>query len=279
MTTTATRVPTSTRGLAAALGRVAAVARNTLREAGRNRIFYGLLVVAGLLIGGSLLLSDLALVDQKARLVQNFGLFVIPLLTVLTAVILGVVLLHKEIEKKTLYAILPKPIRRSEFLLGKFLGLCLLLAAEMALLGAAWLGVLALRDGAIHAGLLLALALSYLEVVVITAVATFFSALSSPMLSGVLTTGLFAVGRIIYVLTDLLNARKGVFVEVPAMQALGRALVMAVPDLSTFHVADEILLGWTIPTDYVLQAAGYAGSWTALFLLLGVLVFERRDLV
>lgn len=276
---TASRVPTQTHGVGASLLRIAAVSENTLREAGRNRIFFGLLLVAGLLILGSLVLSDLALVDQKARLVQDFGLFVIPLLTVVTAVILGVVLLHKEIEKKTLYAILPKPIRRSEFLLGKFLGLCVLLLGQMVVLGVCWLGVLLLREGEVTTPLLLALALSYIEVVVVTAVATFFSALSSPILSGVLTIGLFAVGRISYVLTDLMNARKGVFVEVPAMRVLGRALVTVVPDLSTFHIADEILLGWAVPTDYIVASVGYGLTWTALFLVLGVLVFERRDLI
>ncbi len=272
-------VPIRTEGVAASLGRIYAVTANTVREAGRTRIFSGLLVAAGALIGFSLLLSDLALVDQKARLVQDFGLFVIPLLTVLTAVILGAVLLHKEIEKKTLYAILPKPVRRGEFLLGKFVGLCLLLGVQVVVLGCCWLLVLLLRGGEVTAPLLTALALSYVEVIVITAVATFFSALSSPVLSGVMTSGLFLVGRISYVLTDLMAAQKGVFVEVPAMRALGRALVTVVPDLSTFHIADEVLLGWQVPTDYLLSAAGYGASWTALFLLLAVLAFERRDLV
>lgn len=276
--TTTPRVPTKTQGVGASLLRIFAVTENTLREAGRNRIFYGLLLVAGLLILGSLVLSDLALVDQKARLVQDFGLFVIPLLTIVTAVILGVVLLHKEIEKKTLYAILPKPIRRSEFLLGKFFGLCTLLFGQMVLLGLCWIGVLLLRDGEVTGPLLLALALSYLEVVVVTAVATFFSALSSPILSGVLTIGLFAVGRISYVLTDLLSARKGVFVEVPAMRMVGRVLITIVPDLSTFNIADEILLGWSVPTSYLVSAVGYGLAWTTLFLVLGVLAFERRDL-
>lgn len=277
-TTGRAAVPTRVRGVAASLNRIGAVMSNTLREAGRNRIFYGLVVLAGVMILGSLLLSDLALVDQKARLVQDFGLFVIPLLTVLTSVILGVVLLQKEIEQKTLYAILPKPVRRSEFLLGKFLGLCALLAIEVAVLALCWFAVLTLRGGEVTQPLLIALALSYVEVVVVTSIATFFSALSSPILSGVLTTGLFVVGRVAYVLTDLLGAKKGIFVEVPAMRSLGQTLVAVVPDLSTFNVADELLLGWTVPSSYVVSALGYGLSWVTLFLLLGVLVFERRDL-
>ena len=171
-----------------------------------------------------------------------------------------------------------RSIQRSEFLLGKFLGLCALLAIEVAVLALCWFAVLTLRGGEVTQPLLIALALSYVEVVVVTSIATFFSALSSPILSGVLTTGLFVVGRVAYVLTDLLGAKKGIFVEVPAMRSLGQTLVAVVPDLSTFNVADELLLGWTVPSSYVVSALGYGLSWVTLFLLLGVLVFERRDL-
>jgi ABC-type transport system involved in multi-copper enzyme maturation permease subunit len=265
-------------GAGAALGRVAAVLHNTLREAGRNRVFYGLLVLAGLLIFASLLLSDLALADQRARLVQNFGLFAVPLLTSVTGVVLGGLLLQKEIERKTLYAILPKPVRRAEFLLGKFLGLCALLLGQFLLLGACWAAVLLLRGGELTGPLLLALALGFVEVVLITAVAICFSALSSPVLSAALTLGLFVVGRTVYLLGDLLGARKGVFAEVPAMRQLGHTLLAVVPDLSVFNVADELLLGWQVPAAYVGAAVGYGLSWTAVFLLLGLFAFERRDL-
>jgi Cu-processing system permease protein len=265
-------------GIGPALNRIAAVAGNTLREAGRNRIFYGAAAVAVLMLLFSLVLSDLALLDQKARLVQDFGLFVIPLLCIVTAVILGVVLLQKEIEKKTLYAILPKPIRRSEFLLGKFVGLCTLLLIQLLLLAVCWVGVLAMRGGELTNTLVMAMALSYVEIVLVTAIATFFSALSSPVLSGVMTLGLFACGRVSYVITDLMTATKGVFVEVDFMRWLGAALVAVVPDLSTFNVADEILLGWEIGADYMLNAVTYGLSYAAVFLLLGLIVFERRDL-
>ncbi len=272
------QIPMRIHGIVPALSRIAAVAGNTVREAGRNRIFYGVVAIAVLMLLFSMVLSDLALVDQKARLVQDFGLFMVPIICVLTAVIMGVVLLHKEIEKKTLYAILPKPIRRGEFLLGKFFGLCALLFGELVVLAVCWSAVLALRGGEMSPILMTALGLAYIEIVLVTAIATFFSALSSPILSGIMTLGLFICGRVSYVITDLMTATKGVFVDVAFMRWLGRALVALVPDLSTFNVADELLLGWTIPTDYVLSAAGYGLSYAAVFVIAGLLVFERRDL-
>ncbi len=272
------RVELHINGPLASLRRVVVVASNTLREARRNRVFLGICAAAVILQFVALALSDLALVDQKARLVQNFGLFTIPLMCVLTAVIMGVLLLHKEIEKKTLYAILPKPIRRSEFLLGKYFGLCALLLAELLVLAVAWFVVLWLRGGALSETILIALLLSYVEIVLITAIATFFSALSTPVLSGLFTLGLFFIGRISYIITDLMSATKGVFVEIPAMRTLGRVLVAVVPDLSTFNISDDVLLGWDVGGDYVLSATGYGLTYAAIFLVLGMLVFERRDL-
>lgn len=264
-------------GPVASLRRMAAVTHNTLREAGRHRIFYGLVAVAMALLLLSILISDLALVDQKARLVQDFGLFTIPFIGVLTAIVMGVVLLHKEIADKTIYAILPKPIRRGEFLLGKFFGLCLLLLIELIVLSCCWFLVLSFRGGHVTQPIVAALVLSYIEIVLVTAIATFFSAMSSPALSGVLTFGLFVSGRISYVITDLMTHTKGVFVEVPAMRWLGSFLVAVVPDLSTFNVADDVLLGWQVSGAYMLAAAGYGLTYAAIFVVLGLLVFERRD--
>jgi ABC-type transport system involved in multi-copper enzyme maturation permease subunit len=266
-------------GPIAAVGRITAVAGNTLREAGRNRLFYGLLGVTVLMLIFSILLSDLALTDQKVRLVTDFGLAVIPVVSVATAVLLGAVLLYKEIDRKTLYAILPKPIRRSEFLIGKFLGLCLLLLAQLVLLAACWAGVLALRGGSFSLALAQALGLSYLEIVLVTSAAMFFSALSRPVLSGVLTLGVFLVGRVTYVINDLMQATKGVFAEVPAMRTLGRVVVALVPDLSTFNIADELQAGVVLPPDYFLHATLYGLCWVGFFVALSLLVFERRDLV
>jgi ABC-type transport system involved in multi-copper enzyme maturation permease subunit len=123
-----------------------------------------------------------------------------------------------------------------------------------------------------------ALGLQYLELVLVCAVALFFSALSSPVLTGVFTAGVFLVGRVSYVIGDLMGQNKGVFAEVPAMRALGRVLLAVVPDLSTFNVSDDVLQGWTIGRDYLWHATAYGLGWTAFFLALGLLLFERRDL-
>lgn len=265
-------------GVAASAQRMAAIAGNTVREAGRAKLFYGLLGAAAMLLAFSLVLSDLALLSQKARLVQSFGMAAIPLVCVATAILLGAVLLHKEIDKKTLYAILPKPVRRSEFLLGKFAGLLLLLAIELTILVLFWWAVLRLRGGELTGPLVRTFALALVELALVTAAAMFFSALTRPVLSGVFTLGVVLVGRSNYVIADLLGSNKGVFVEVPMMRALGKVLVTVIPDLSTFAVADPVLQGWAVPADYLSAAALYGLCWTGALLTGAVLLFERRDI-
>jgi ABC-type transport system involved in multi-copper enzyme maturation permease subunit len=117
------------------MGRIAAVAVNTFREAVRDRVLYGLLGVASFVLLFSLVLAEVSL-DQQLRIVLDVGLASISLFSVVTAIFLGSSLLYKEIERKTLYVILPKPIHRHEFLLGKYAGIVLTAAVFVAVQGA-----------------------------------------------------------------------------------------------------------------------------------------------
>src|ERR1700754_2335098 len=120
--------------------RMIAVAVNTFREAVRDRVLNGMLGVALAVLVFSLALSELAL-DQKQRIVLDIGLASISLFSVVMAIFLGSSLLYKEIERKTLYVILPKPIRRHEFLLGKYFGIALTVFVFVSIMGAVQLCV------------------------------------------------------------------------------------------------------------------------------------------
>jgi len=126
------------------LGRVYAIALNTFREAVRDRVLYGVLGLACAILVFTLALGELSL-DQQRRVVMDVGLASISLFSVVIAIFLGSSLLYKEIEKKTLYVILPKPIRRSEFLVGKYLGITLTGAVFVALMGSILLWVMAIQ--------------------------------------------------------------------------------------------------------------------------------------
>ncbi len=257
--------------------RMGAIARNTFIEASRNRAFIGLGIAAVALVVSSMAISSLALSDQRARVLVDFGLFAIALLEVVIAITMGVILVYKEIDRKTFYLVLTKPIRRVEVLAGKFVGLLAILLLSLAVMGIAWCLSLWARDVPLPPDLVQALALTWLQAALMTSVALFFSAFASPVLSGVFTFGAFLVGSMVPVLQDLLTLQKGALAQSPAARMLAELTVYVTPDLSVFNVGKELILGIPVTWSYVLAAGGYCLAWSAIFFALAALVFERRD--
>jgi ABC-type transport system involved in multi-copper enzyme maturation permease subunit len=126
--------------------RIHAIAINTFREAVRDRVLYGVLGFACAVLLFTLAVAELSL-HQQERVIADVGLASISLFSVIVAIFLGSSLLYKEIERKTLYVILPKPIRRGEFLLGKYLGIFFTAATFVALMGALQLWLTAVQAG------------------------------------------------------------------------------------------------------------------------------------
>src|SRR5436305_6352942 len=177
--------------------RVAAIARNAFREAVRDRVLYNLVVFALLLIAGAILLGELS-AGQEAKIIVDLGLSAILLFGVFIAIFVGVGLVYKEIERRTLYAILAKPIGRGEFLLGKYLGLCLTLLVNVIVMGVGLsLALIYVKRGwnPLVARIWPAILLIYVELMILTGVAMMFSAFSSPALSALLTFFVFVIGH------------------------------------------------------------------------------------
>lgn len=261
------------------LRRILAIASNAFREAVRNRAFVGLMLLAFAFLVFSLVMSALAVSDQSVRVVLDFGLFSISLFGVLIAIVMGVILVHKEIEKKTIFTIIPKPIHRFEFILGKYLGMLAILVVEVGGLAAVWLLLLWAKGGPVGLEVGKALVLIFFEVMVVTSVALLFSSFSSPVLSGIFAGLVFVVGRVVHIIDEMLRARGGLFGANPELRPIGRAVVAVFPDLSVFIVDREVLLGVPVEWSYLAASAGYAASYIAVFLGLAVLLFERRDFV
>src|SRR5688572_5739828 len=174
---------------ARSLSRVAAIARNTFREAVRDRVLYNLVLFVLLLTGGAIFLGELS-AAQETKIIVDMGLSAMLLFGVFIAIFVGVGLVYKEIERRTIYAIFAKPVGRAEFLLGKYLGLCLTLAVNVAVMGAGVsLALLYVRGGwhPLVLSIWPAVALVYVELMILVAVALLFSSFSSPALSALLT--------------------------------------------------------------------------------------------
>ena len=260
--------------------KVLAIAKNTFREAIRNKVLYSLLAFALVVILASLAFGALS-IREEARLTRDLGLGAMSLFLVVIAIFVGVNLVYKELERKTVYMLLPKPIHRYQFVLGKFLGLLFTLLVQLAVMTAMLVVVLAIQGAGLGGPLWRLVALIFFEVVVITAIAVLFSSFSTPFLSGMFTIGIFLLGRSVPDIRSIAGK-----MENPVVSPLLEAMARVVPDLRYFFVtgaeidgAQVSINGTFVGWGYVASAGGYAAFYTTLVLLLAMVLFSRRDFI
>ena len=260
------------------LGRIYAIALNTFREAIRKRFLIAVIVLVVAVNLFASVLGEMSL-HEEARVARDIGLFSISFFGSMTAIILGVLLLYGEIQKRTIHVILCKPIERYEFVLGKYLGMAFTLGLLVALFAGATIGILWLRDLAVTSAMLEAVLLSYVEVMVVAAVAILFSSFSSPVLSGVFTLGIWFIGNRTPELSRLAESS-----ELPTVRAVSEWTLYVIPDLRAFAISGSMVdeqyvsvhgefVGW----EYVATATGHGLLYIAVMLTLAAVIFSRRD--
>lgn len=251
---------------------IAAIALNTFREAIRDRILYLILAFALLLIAVSRFVALLT-VGSEVKIVKDLGLSAISFFGLLTAVFVGVSLLFKEIERRTVYTLLAQPIRRWQFVCGKYGGLSLVLLASTLLTGAALLAAVALK-GESPLGLIPAIVLSFVELEVIAAFAVLFSSFTNPILAAVGTVATYVAGHLSWSF-DLLERRT----SGEAGKALCRALHATIPNLDRLNITAFAVHGVPLPSGYLAAAIAYGVFYAASIVVLACIVFERREFV
>lgn len=261
------------------MNRIVAIAWNTFREAVRNKILYSLLFFAVLLIVSALAIGNLTL-HEEVRTIRDVGLFGIDGFGVIIAIFVGVNLLYKELDLKTVYTILPKPLWRWEFVLGKWLGMVVTLAVQMVVMGLVLGLVLASEGARFDLATAKAVWLLFVNVMLVTSIAVFFSSFSSPFLSGFFALGCFVMGRAvpdIRALGDKLG---------PAARGAINLFCNLVPNLHLFYPSGAIVGAEQVSVhrqfvgaDYLLSATGYGLAYSAVVLVLAMLIFRKRDFV
>jgi ABC-type transport system involved in multi-copper enzyme maturation permease subunit len=251
--------------------RIQTLAVNTVREAVRSRVLYVLLFFALVLIGTGVLLSTLSYVERE-RILQDVGLAAIRLFGAAIALFVGVGLIHKEVDRRTIFTILSKPVSRTEFLLGKFAGLVATLWIQVAIMAVCFAAVSWLAGAPLTAGHAKALLLVAGELAVLVAVATLFSSFTTPMLASLFGAGFYLVGHLTRDLREL-GAQSGSLAAERATAFLHRVL----PDLEAFNATIEAVHGLPIPAEAVWQPLLYGAGYSAALLMLAALIFERRD--
>lgn len=260
------------------LKRIAAVVTNTYRETVRERVLYNLVFFAILMIVSGLILRDLS-VRQDDKVIKDLGLAAIDVFGTLIAIFIGVSLVNKEIERRSLYPLLARPLTRGEFLLGKFGGLALTLLVNVAVMTAGlYLTLAALRltgparGGSLDGKVLLAAACLYAGMLVVVALALFFSVVTSSGMAAVCTVALVVVGRF----ADVIRNMREVLPGVPSWATL--LVYHLLPNFTHFDLKNRVVHGEGVPLDGLAWILAYAACYSAVVLGLAGLAFRRKDL-
>jgi ABC-type transport system involved in multi-copper enzyme maturation permease subunit len=251
--------------------RIWALAMNTAREAVRSKLLYSFLFFAILIIISGVGLSALSYVERE-RILQDIGIASIRLFSVAIAIFVGVGLIHKEVERRTVQTILSKPLSRSEFLLGKYCGLLMIIWLQMAIMAAFFVGV-SLATGAplgvSHAAMFL---LTAVELAVVVAIATLFSSFTTPMLASFFSCGLWGMGHLTRNLRDHGAEASDAFMRQSTIW-MHRIL----PDLESFNLSLEASHLLPLAASDVWLPTVYGFAYASVLLVIATLIFERRD--
>ncbi|MGD9727858.1 MAG: ABC transporter permease [Nitrospiraceae bacterium] len=250
---------------------IAVIAINTFRESVRDKILYNLLVFAVFLMAASVFLADLTIMEHR-RIVTDIGLAAINLVGVMIAIFVGIGLVSKEIEKRTIYTIMARPISRTQFLVGKYCGLCGVLFLNLVIMMAVFLGTMQVYRAPIHASLFQAAQLIFVELLLITAVAMLFSTFSSSTLSAILTVAVYVIGHLT---TDLKGVAEKSKNEITKMAMNG--LYYLSPNLEVLNIKGQAAVGKTVSLSNQALSSLNGLSYTALLIVAACWVFQRRD--
>ena len=253
------------------LERIWTIAVNTVREAVRNKLLYTLLFFAILLICTGVVLSNISYIERE-RILQDIGLAAIRLFGVAIAIFVGVGLIHTEVDRRTVYTILSKPLSRGEFLLGKYAGLVLTVWMQIAIMAVAFVGVSFFAGAPLGAGHAAAIVLTATELAVVAAIATLCSAFTTPMLASFFTAGIWLVGNLTRNLRDI-----GASSEAESIGRMTAVLHRVLPDLESFNLTVEAVHGLPIAASDIWLPLLYGAGYIAVLLLCAVGIFARRD--
>lgn len=251
--------------------RIAAVVRNTFRQAIRDKVLYVLLFFGLLTMGSGIIIGPLSL-GEAPKISKDLGLASISVFGTLIAVLIGTRLVYEEIEKKTVYLIVPKPVERWQFLLGKYLGLVSVLFLMVAIMATVFELYVFATEGSFQMHLMKAVLLTLFELSVITAVAILFSTFATPVGSGVFTFAVFFVGHVTRDLRALADISESSVIKLFTSFAY-----YVLPNLSNFNIRGEVVHRVPVPWSQIVYAVTYGLIYAIVILAISMLVFQRRD--
>lgn len=269
-----TESKTTARFASSGLGRMSVIALNTFRESVRDRVLYNLILFVLILVAASVFVSGLSL-DMESQFTAALGLSVMLVFGALIAIFIGVGLVYKEIDKRTIYNLLSKPVHRQEFIVGKYLGLCVtLLVNSIVMVAATELALLYVNRGfaPIELAVLPAAYLIYLELALLVAIAIMFSSFTTPMLAALFSFAAYVIGHFSRDLLEMAALSHSM-----ATRIMFTALYYVLPNLSNFGFISEASHGRILTIKTAALATAYGALYVAILLSAAVLIFKKRN--
>lgn len=254
------------------LARIWVIAANGFREVIRDRILYFIGFFVLVLVVALRLLPQISL-GTHDKIFMDLGLGAMGLLGAIVAIFVGTGLINKEIEKKTVLVLIPKPVSKTEFILGKHLGLCAVLGVMLAVMTGVYFLLLSWSSINYNPGIfLISQFYLLLELALLTAVAIAFGVFTSSILATLLSLGIYLMGHISQDLLELGKISKNANIE-----AITRGLYLILPDLERLNLRNDVTYGILPSAGELLSNATYGIVYTALLLVIAILVFSRRQ--
>ena len=251
--------------------RVVGIAGNTFKEGVRDRLFLVIGVFAAFVLVSSFVIGPLSLGEQ-ARITQDIGLAAISVLSFLIAILVGTSIVHREIDRRTIYTLIAKPIERWEFIVGKFLGLLAMVSLLLGAMTVFFMGINLAISGGIYAQLLVAILLIWMELVLLTALSVLMSTIASPILGAVFSILIYVIGHASADVKDL-----AVRFGTGPVRVASDAIYYSLPNLEYLNVKSKVIHGVSIDAGYVAFASSYALLYSLVFLVIAVLAFQRKE--
>jgi len=248
------------------------IAKNTLKLEIRDKILYGILAFALGYIALTIFFGQLTL--GELQMIKSFGLAGIYFFTAIIALFLGTTSFYKDVDRKTVYFLVSKPVSRSQFLIGKYFGLCLVLLVASIILGAAYFGIVMYEGGGFDVIGLLAIFMQFLEMCLFIAFAICVASFSTSLISIVFTSAVFFIGHVVSAL--LIDAKA---IGISGLQyRLVQAIYYVFPNLEKFNVRDLAIHAVAMPFTSFLLALAYTAAYVALLLMTAIWVFDRKEI-
>ena len=250
---------------------VRAIAVNTFKETIRDRVLAVIVVFALLMIAGGLWLGSISLGEQ-GRMMKDFGLAAVTGFGLIVAVFIAAGLVHKEVEKRTVFVLFSKPVSRGAFIAGKFLGLCATMAVVLAGMGLFLFALVGILDGRASGMVLVATAMIYVQLLTVMAVTIFFSTLGSAILASVLGICVFVAGQLSQNVLSLTRLGKN-----PLTEAISWVVYVVIPNLAAVDVKAGVVGEETLAWGQIGLWTAYLAAYIVVVLALAAVIFRRKE--